>query len=61
VVIEDFAIEGYNGVTVGAPHRLITAFDIHDAQPSSAQRDLRRGKTPLLVGPAMNQCRYSGL
>ena len=61
MMVEDFAVEGYDGIAIGAPHRLIAAFDVDNAQPCGSERDARRGETALLVRPAMYERSNAGL
>jgi hypothetical protein len=61
VVVKDFAVERNHCVFIRAPHWLIAAINVDNAQPRGTERDARRNETALLVGTAMYERSNAGL
>jgi len=54
-VIKDLAITAQDERPVLVEQRLITRFEIDDAEPARANRDVRIDEIPARIRPAMNQ------
>jgi hypothetical protein len=57
MVIENFAVEYDDHVAIRTDQRLVTAFQVNNAQARGAQRDEFRLKPALVVRPAMRERR----
>jgi hypothetical protein len=54
-MVVNLSIKGDYSVAVWASHRLVAAIEIHNPEPRRSKGDMLSGKTPLLIGPAMDQ------